>query len=64
LSGYPLPQGLQAARPNPEVVRAFLFCFVFVLFFFSFTLGCHHDVLVKLESLNDPKNNVRWGFGP
>ena len=24
-SGYPLPQGLQAARPNPEVMRTFLF---------------------------------------
>ena len=29
MSGYPLPQSLQAARPNPEVMRAF-FCFVII----------------------------------
>ena len=27
-SGYPLPKGLQAARPNPEVMIAFFFLFI------------------------------------
>ena len=48
-SGYPLPKGLQAARPNPEVMRAFFFfclfiiqisifqlTFIFISFFFFF----------------------------
>ena len=30
-SGYPLPKGLQAARPNPDVRRAFLFFVVYSL---------------------------------